>query len=213
MGLCFSNHNACVLGQKYQGFMSMRSCFTSWKVLMAFRFVLQKLWHSMVLLWSLFKSWRASDSSIIKPHFLASLRNLGVLSPVFFTWLCIILHDGGLQITGMAVDGLVNATPIHWMRAAMSTVNPLGLPTCYILKTPAFHRFLLQIVSGAPEIPDNGSDKLLKWRCTLADLLHYNVLDDSSTKENLRTPYFYTERTKRLATSKLFPKIIRLVYC
>ena len=32
------------------------------------------------------------------------------------------------------------------------------------------------------------SDPLLKWRCTLADPTPlYDVLDDSSTKENLRT--------------------------
>ena len=56
---------------------------------------------------------------------------------------------------------------------------------------------------------------VLKWRCTLADLLHYDVLDDLSTKENPRTLFLllYTERTKRLATSKLFPKIMRLVNC
>ena len=41
---------------------------------------------------------------------------------------------------------------------------------------------------------------LLKWRCTLADPTPlYNVLE--GTKENPRTPHYYTERTKSLATS------------
>ena len=162
-------------------------CFGKFQQLSGFH--AKELWHSMALLWSLSESWRASDSSILKPYFLASLRNLEVLLPVFFTQLCVILHDGGLRITGMAVDGLVNAAPIHWTSAAASAVNPLGLPTCYIPKCWFSIDLHYEMVSDAPEIPDNGSNKLLKWRHTLVDLLHYNVLDDSSTKENLRTPF------------------------
>ena len=49
---------------------------------------------------------------------------------------------------------------------------------------------------------------VLKWRHTLVDLLHYNVLDDFRI---LRLYSCYMERTKRLAMSKLFPEVIKLV--
>ena len=70
------------------------------------------------------------------------------------------------------------------------------------------------MVSDAPEIQDDGSDKLLKWGCTtLVDPTPlYNILDGLSTKKNPRTSHCYMEKMKSLAMSKLFPEIMRLVY-
>ena len=67
------------------------------------------------------------------------------------------------------------------------------------------------VLDAPAEYQTVGFDKLLKWRRTLADPTPlYDVLEE--TKENPRTLHYYMERTKSLATSKLFPETMRLVY-
>ena len=194
VGICFSGAKTWVLVQN--------QCFTltwshqwlpylmSWKFSMAFSFLFpKKHWHRMMLCWSFAKSCE-----------LWTLRCLSLASWLMWDLLgswCLVLHsalhcylcDGGWRIKVTSVNASLMLTWIYQNKLSSGVCSQLP----WVFQLCSFQKHLLsmnlvhEMVSVVLlQLPDNGSDKLLDWQCTWANLLQ--IQWSGGTKGLLHAP-------------------------